>query len=61
MTKDKLNKKEWLTMDEAVELTGKHYMTIYSWVKKGLIEYEQITKRSPIMINRLSLPAYLRK
>lgn len=61
MTKEELNKKEWLTMEEAVQLTGKHYMTIYSWVKKELVEYEQITKRSPIMIKRISLPSYLRK
>jgi len=31
-------KKGWMTIKEVAQLTGRHEMTIRSWIKKGILE-----------------------
>ena len=63
MVKDH-NKEEWITVREAMKLTGKSYATIQNiWKNKGVFEWKQLqqgVKRSPIYINKLSIPTFLR-
>lgn len=58
------NDKDWVTIREAAQITGRHHMTIRNWIKKGLVEWKQMEvgrKRSPIYIFRLSIPTFLRE
>lgn len=58
-----MNKDEWITAQEAVELTGKHYETIRNYCRKGVLLCERAVPgkgASPLMINKASIPSFMR-
>lgn len=64
MIKPELKQKEWVTLVEAHDMTGVPIVTLRSWRKRGLIETQQLEqgkRRSPVYVNVLSIPTFLRK
>lgn len=58
-----MRKEEWITIQETIEITGKHYETIRNWCQRDVIECKRAFSKgsSPLMINKLSIPSFLRK
>jgi len=56
-----MTKVKYYTTDEAAELCGVHRQTIYNWIKKGVIETEQLGSHYRLKIAETEIPAYLRK
>lgn len=55
---------KYITLKEAAKIMGVSYLTARSYCKKGIIECKQVyknTRRSPIFVNLLSIPTYLRR
>jgi hypothetical protein len=57
------NNEQWITANEAVNLTGKDYGTIRNYCKRGLFECKRMINNgsSPLYINLLSIPSFMRK
>lgn len=53
----------WITAQEAVDLTGKHYETIRNYCKDGVIVCRRAIEgkgSSPLMIKKSSIPEFMR-
>ena len=59
--------KEFISVQEAIQITGRSLRTIYKWIDQGILEAEQPMRGkrgkrgSAYMIRYLSIPSYLRR
>ena len=53
--------KQYFTPQEAADILKVERKTIYRWIKEGIIEASQSTRKGAIRIHLLDLPSYARK
>ena len=50
-----MEKKDYLTIKEVAKLLNVSYLTIYYWLKKGILKKIQVVKKGKILIERSEL------
>lgn len=55
-------KEKWITLKQASKMMKVSYLTARTYCKKGILECRQALpkRRSPIYVNLLSIPTFLR-